>query len=35
MPQQPRRFRRLIRQGLVYSVLLAMAILGLGGWAFG
>ena len=34
MPEQPRRFRRLIRQGLVYSVLLAVAILGLGGLGF-
>ena len=34
MPQPPRRFHRLIRQGLIYSLLLALAILGLGGLGF-
>jgi voltage-gated potassium channel len=34
MPQQQRRLHRLIRQGLVYSLLLAVGILGLGGVGF-
>jgi voltage-gated potassium channel len=34
MPQPQRRLHRLIRQGLVYSLLLAVAILGLGGVGF-
>jgi voltage-gated potassium channel len=34
MRQTPKRFNRLIRQGLVSSLLLALAILGLGGVGF-
>ncbi len=34
MRQPPKRLNRLIRQGLVYSLLLALAILGLGGVGF-
>ncbi len=34
MPSHPRRLRRLIHQGLVYSLMLAVAILGLGGVGF-
>jgi voltage-gated potassium channel len=34
MPEQHRRLHRLIRQGLIYSLLLAVAILGLGGLGF-
>jgi len=34
MRQAPKRLNRLIRQGLVYSLLLALAILGLGGVGF-
>jgi voltage-gated potassium channel len=34
MPQPQRRLHLLIRQGLVYSLLLAVAILGLGGVGF-
>ncbi|MEY3611240.1 MAG: pH-gated potassium channel KcsA [Pseudomonadota bacterium] len=34
MRPTPKRFNRLIRQGLVYSLLLALAILGLGGVGF-
>ena len=34
MPEQDRRLHRLIRQGLIYSLLLAVAILGLGGLGF-
>jgi voltage-gated potassium channel len=34
MRQPPKRLRRLIRKGLVYSLLLALAILGLGGVGF-
>jgi voltage-gated potassium channel len=34
MPSQRRRLRRLIRQGLVYSLALTMTILGLGGVGF-
>lgn len=34
MPEQDRRLHRLIRQGLISSLLLAVAILGLGGLGF-
>jgi voltage-gated potassium channel len=34
MRKHPRRFSRIIQQGLIYSLLLAMAILGLGGVGF-
>lgn len=34
MHEQHRRLHRLVRQGLIYSLLLAMAILGLGGVGF-
>lgn len=34
MPEQNRRMHRLIRQGLIYSLLLAVGILGLGGLGF-
>ena len=34
MPAKPRQFSRLIHQGLMYSLLLAVAILGLGGVGF-
>lgn len=34
MRQHPRRLHRIIQQGLIYSLLLAVAILGLGGVGF-
>ena len=34
MRQNPRRLHRIIQQGLIYSLLLAVAILGLGGVGF-
>ena len=34
MRKHPRRFSRIIQQGLIYSLLLAMTILGLGGVGF-
>ena len=34
MRQNPRRLHRIIQQGLIYSLLLAVAILGLGGMGF-
>ena len=34
MPQQQQRLHRMIHQGLVYSLLLSVAILGLGGLGF-